>query len=110
MSTYAFGGHVVDFETHQATVAGEQVQLTQLELKLLEYFFQSEGRVIPRGELLVEVWDMPASLNTRAPDQIIRRLRKTFEVDSANPRHFVTIRDAGYRFLAEPDSDEVREP
>ncbi|MEM7314004.1 MAG: response regulator transcription factor [Planctomycetota bacterium] len=109
LDNFEFAGHLVNFETHEATVGGDQLKLTQLELKLLKYFIQNEGRVIPRGELLVEVWDMPASLNTRAPDQIIRRLRKTFESDAANPRHFITIRDAGYRFLAEPDSDEARE-
>ena len=36
------------------------------------------------------------------PDQFIRRLRKTFESDPAQPRHFITIRDAGYRFLSRP--------
>ena len=38
----------------------------------------------------------------RAPDQFILRLRKVFEADPANPRHFLTIRDMGYRFIANP--------
>ena len=42
---------------------------------------------------------MPGHVNTRAPDQFMRKLRKTFEDDPANPRHFITVRDAGYRFL-----------
>ena len=65
-----------------------------------------EGRVIPRRELLENVWGMPGTLNTRAPDQFIRRLRKTFEPDPAQPRHFLTIRDAGYRFVAKPGEAE----
>jgi DNA-binding response OmpR family regulator len=48
---------------------------------------------------------MPGYLNTRAPDQFIRRLRKTFEPDPASPVHFLTIRDAGYRFVAKPEED-----
>jgi two-component system OmpR family response regulator len=101
-----FGKAVVNFATHQITVAGIEVKMTALEMKLLEYFVQNEGRVIPRGELLENVWEMPGNINTRAPDQIIRRLRKTFEENSAEPRHFVTIRDAGYRFVASCEPSE----
>ena len=75
-------------------------------MTLLRYFVENEGRVIPRRELLENVWGMPGTLNTRAPDQFIRRLRKTFEPDPAQPRHFLTIRDAGYRFVAKPGEAE----
>ncbi len=78
--------------------------MTQLEMKLLQYFIEHEGRVIPRQELLENVWGMHGQVQTRAPDQFIRRLRKAFEPDPANPRHFLTIRDAGYRFVAEPSA------
>lgn len=98
--TFAFGDVRVDFETFEVTVAGEPVRLTQLEMTLLRYFVENEGRVVPRAELLEEVWGMPGNLSTRAPDQFIRRLRKALEPDPAHPRHFLTIRDAGYRFLA----------
>lgn len=101
-SPYAFGNAEIDFDTHEVTVNSESVRLTPLELKLLGYFITNEGRVIPRGELLEEVWDMPAHLKTRAPDQIIRRLRKTFEPSPETPVHFLTIRDGGYRFVATP--------
>ncbi len=77
--------------------------MTQLEMSLLRYFVENESRVIPRHELLKNVWGLPGSLNTRAPDQFIRRLRKIFEPDPAQPRHFLTIRDAGYRFVAKPE-------
>ena len=68
-------------------------------MKLLRYFIDNPDRVIRREELLEEVWDMPATITTRAVDQFIRRLRKLFEVDPANPQYFLTIRDAGYRFV-----------
>ncbi|MBU4273062.1 MAG: response regulator transcription factor [Planctomycetes bacterium] len=101
---FEFADAKVNFETFEATVRGEPVRLTQLEMTLLRYFVDNEGRVIPRGELLENVWGMPGTINTRAPDQFIRRLRKTFEPDPAQPRHFLTIRDAGYRFVAEPEA------
>lgn len=94
-----FGRAEINFDTFDVVVAGKPVKLTQLEMKLLRYFIEREGRVIGRDELLENVWDMPGHLYTRAPDQFIRRLRKTFEIDPAEPRHFLTIRDAGYRFV-----------
>ena len=100
-SSFEFGNAKVNFETFQVTVRGEAVRMTQLEMRLLRYFVENEGRVIPRRELLENVWEMPGYLTTRAPDQFMRRLRKTFEPEPARPRHFLTIRDAGYRFVAE---------
>lgn len=103
-ATYSFGDAVVNFETYEVTVSGKPVKLTELEMKLLRYFIEHQGRVIRREELLVQVWDLPASLNTRAVDQFISRLRKIFEPDLARPRYFLTLRDAGYRFV--PQGEE----
>jgi len=100
-----FGNAKVNFDTFEVTIAGEPLRLTQLEMSLLRYFAENEGRVIPRHELLENVWAMPGNLSTRAPDQFIRRLRKSFEPDPAQPVHFLTIRDAGYRFVAKPEGD-----
>ena len=104
--SFEFADARINFETFEAAVHNEPVRLTQLEMTLLRYFVENEGRVIPRPELLENVWGMPGTLNTRAPDQFIRRLRKTFEPDPAQPRHFLTIRDAGYRFVAKPEVEE----
>ncbi len=102
---FEFGDAIVDFANLDIEVKGEKVKMTRLELKLLEYFVQNEGRVIPRGELLTNVWEMPASISTRAPDQFIRRLRKIFEADPSNPQHLLTVREAGYKFIANPQVD-----
>jgi len=103
---FRFGRAEIDFEHYQAKVGEKEVHLTQLEWKLLDYFERNAGRVIPRDELLEEVWDMPGSIETRAVDQFIRRLRKIFEVDPSQPRHFLTMRDMGYRFVSEVDGDD----
>jgi two-component system OmpR family response regulator len=97
---FEFNGVQVNFDTFEVTVRGEQVRFTQLEISLLRYFVENEGRVIPRSELLENVWGLPGTMQTRAVDQFIRRLRKTLEVDPTHPRHFLTVRDAGYRFVA----------
>jgi two-component system OmpR family response regulator len=95
-------GRVVNFETFEVILDGAAIRLTAMEIKLLRYFCENEDRVIPRHELLEEVWDQPGRIQTRAPDQFMRRLRKLFENDPARPRHFVTVRDAGYRFIHLP--------
>jgi len=108
MKTYEFAGSSIDFDKFEVTVRGETARLTPFNLKLLKYFIQHEGRVIPRPELLENVWQQKGNLHTRAPDQFIRRLRETFEPDPASPVHFLTVRDAGYRFVAEPGDEAVK--
>jgi len=100
-SAYSFGATTINFDTYEVVVDGTPAKLTALEMRLLRYFIDNEGRVISRDELLREVWDLPATVATRAVDQFIRRLRKIFEPDPANPQYFLTVRDAGYRFVAD---------
>ena len=76
------------------------LSLTRRELELLRFFAENEGRLIPRTELLEKVWGLPGHVQTRAPDQFLLRLRKIFEPDPANPQHFLTMRDLGYKFIA----------
>jgi len=99
LSEYEFGDAKINFKTYEAHSAGDPIRLTQLQLKLLKYFVEREGDVIPRSEILEKVWELPGHVNTRAPDQVLRQLRKAFEPDPANPVYFLTIRDAGYRFV-----------
>lgn len=101
-----FGRLSVDFQTHQATVDGQAVRMTSKELRLLKYFVENPERVISRGELLSEVWEMSGNLQTRAVDQFVVRLRKIIEPDPGNPQHLLTIRDAGYRFVPYPEQPE----
>jgi two-component system OmpR family response regulator len=100
-STYSFAKAVVNFETYEVIVDHRPAKLTELEMKLLRYFVENEGRVIRREELLVEVWGMAATATTRAVDQFVRRLRVIFEPDASRPRYFLTLRDTGYRFVSE---------
>jgi len=95
---YSFGEAQINFRTFDVTVRGEPVRMTSLEMKLLQYFAEHRGRVISRNELLEKVWNVSGQLTTRSVDQFVMRLRKTFEPDPTNPRYFLTVRDAGYRF------------
>jgi DNA-binding response OmpR family regulator len=98
-TTLEFGKARVDFETHEVFVDGEAVKLTQLELDLLHYFSLHPGRVLSREELLEKVWRLRNYPNTRTVDNFLSRLRRRFEEDPQRPRHFVSVRGAGYKFV-----------
>lgn len=100
-SALEFGRAHVDFDTHEVTVAGEALKLTQLELDLLKYFSEHPQRVLSRDELMEKVWKLRNYGYTRTVDNFIGRLRKHFEVDPAEPRHFLSVRGAGYKFVPE---------
>ena len=97
-----FGDVKANFLTHEVTIRGEAVKATMMELKLLQHFAENQGRVISRQELLTEVWEVSAKMQTRKVDQFVARLRKMIEENPANPKYILTIRDAGYRFVANP--------
>jgi two-component system OmpR family response regulator len=101
---FTFGGSraVINFDTFEVTVDGQPLRLSSLYIKLLRYFAEHEGSVVTRDELLKHVWGMSHSPTTRTVDNFIVNLRKYFERDPAEPRHFLSVRGAGYRFIAEP--------
>lgn len=103
---YEFGRACVNFATYEVTVDDKPLRLTAMDMKLLRYFIENEGKVVTRSQLLTDVWEQPASLTTRTVDNFIMRLRKNFERDPAAPRHFLSVRGTGYRFVAHP-SDET---
>lgn len=108
---YEFGNAHINFDTFEVTVDGEPVRLTHTEMKLLRFFVENEGSVVSRAQLLEEVWGMSKAPTTRTVDNFIVKLRKTFEVDPGAPRHFLSVRGTGYRFVANPDdSSSLQNP
>jgi two-component system, OmpR family, alkaline phosphatase synthesis response regulator PhoP len=99
--TFEFGRAKINFDTFQVTVDARSVRLTAMEMKLLRYFIDNEGSVVSRGELLEHVWGLASAPTTRTVDNFIVRLRRYFEEDPAHPRHFLSVRGAGYRFVSE---------
>ena len=100
---YQFGGNRVDLKNLEAETTSESVRLTELEGRMLETFFANENQTLTRAELLKSVWGMAEDTETRTLDNFIVRLRKYFEEDPANPKHFLTVRGRGYRFIRSPD-------
>ncbi|HUY91635.1 MAG TPA: response regulator transcription factor [Pirellulales bacterium] len=104
---YEFGRVKINFDTYEAAVGDTELRLTPIEMNLLRYFIENEGRVISRAELLERVWRQPNIENTRTVDNFVMRLRKYFEEDPANPGHFLSVRGAGYRFVRNGGKDEL---
>ena len=96
----AFGDVEIDFTSMEARRSGSEVNMTAQEFKLLKFLAQSPERVISREELLNEVWGYQNYPSTRTVDNHILRLRQKLEPDPANPRFFVTVHGAGYKFVA----------
>jgi DNA-binding response OmpR family regulator len=101
---FSFRGKTIDFSTLELQTASEKIQLTLMEADLLRHLIRSNGRVVSRKSILEEVWGLKEDTDTRAIDNFVVRLRRYIEEDPAKPRHLLTVRGIGYRFIAEPES------
>ncbi len=100
---FTFGDKVVDFGKLQI-ISGKQVfQLTMMEGDLLRYLIRNSGRPVSRKAMLENVWNLHEETETRAIDNFIVRLRRYIEKEPAKPRHLITVRGLGYRFVPAPD-------
>jgi len=100
---YQFGSNRIDLRNLHALTAHGEIRLTELEGRMLASFFANEGETLTRTELLKSVWGMAEDTETRTLDNFIVRLRKYFEGDPGNPKHFLTVRGRGYRFIRDPE-------
>lgn len=101
---FEFEGITVDFSRFQMSVDGKTHDLTSREMDLLKYFIRNEGHVLPRARILQDVWAETADVTTRTIDNFVLRLRKLLEKNPAEPRHILSVRGTGYRFVARPES------
>ena len=88
----------VDIPRHRVTVKGKPVDLTATEFKLLTLLIQRRGRVQSRDQLLQDVWEYEATIDTRTVDTHMRRLREKLGVAG---KYLDTVRGVGYRFATE---------
>ncbi len=94
-----FAGKTLDLEALELHVGEKKYQLTQMECDLLQYLVKNAGRPVSRKSILEEVWDLHEDTDTRAIDNFIVRLRRYLEADPTKPKHLVTVRGVGYKFI-----------
>ena len=102
-SKFSFAGKTIDFTRLELQVGSRTIRLTLMEAELLRHLIRDEGKVVARKSLLEGVWGVREDTDTRAIDNFIVRLRKYVEEVPSKPRHLLTVRGVGYRFVAEPE-------
>jgi DNA-binding response OmpR family regulator len=93
------GERVIDFRAMEVRHGAAVFPLTLMEANLLRYLLEHEGEAISRSSLLENVWGVREDTDTRAIDNFIVRLRRYLEDEPSQPRHLLTVRGVGYRFV-----------
>ncbi|MGC3981652.1 MAG: response regulator transcription factor [Steroidobacteraceae bacterium] len=96
---FVLGNRTVDFRELELRSPAGNIKLTVMEVELLRYLINNQGRAISRQEILKDVWGLPADMDTRAIDNFIVRLRKYLEENPSTPQHLLTVRGVGYKFV-----------
>jgi DNA-binding response OmpR family regulator len=96
--TVTVGDSTVHFQRFEIETQSGTIRLTIREAALLRALIEREGRAVPRGELLEEVWGLRPDTRTRVVDSFVARLRRYLEPDPSRPRHILSVRGHGYRF------------
>lgn len=102
---FSFAGRSIDFDRLEVRVGARAFPLTLMEANLLRYLIDHEGKAVSRKSMLEDVWSLREDTDTRAIDNFIVRLRRYIESDPSDPKHLLTVRGVGYRFVAEPDGN-----
>jgi DNA-binding response OmpR family regulator len=100
---FSFDGRTIDFGKLELRVNRNTIQLTLMETDLLRHLVRNSGKIVSRKAILEEVWGLHEDTDTRAIDNFIVRLRRYIEDDPAKPKHLLTVRGVGYRFVPEPE-------
>ncbi|MFN2491619.1 MAG: response regulator transcription factor [Pyrinomonadaceae bacterium] len=98
---FRFNQRTIDFANLELRTPEQTIRLTLMEAQLLRYLVRHEGQVVSRKAILEEVWGLNEDTDTRAIDNFIVRLRKYIEDDATKPKHLLTVRGVGYRFVAQ---------
>jgi DNA-binding response OmpR family regulator len=103
-TSFEFGGKTVDFQGLELRTPAGNHRLTLMEIDLLRYLIRHNGVPVSRKQILQDVWGLPEDMDTRAIDNFIVRLRRYIEAEPSRPRHLLTVRGVGYKFVATPDT------
>lgn len=96
---YTLADRTIDLEALEIRGADGVIHLTVMEADLLRYLLERPGKIVPRKELLENVWRVHEDTDTRAIDNFLVRLRRYLEPDPSRPVHFLTVRGVGYKFV-----------
>lgn len=94
-----FGKVKLDFKKFLAFVNGIEIKLSSKEFAIMKFLIQHKNDVVHRHDLLEEVWGYDIMPTTRTVDNFILELRRKLEDDFSHPKHIITVRGVGYKFV-----------
>jgi len=98
---HEFAGLCLNDETREVMLHGAPVALTFKEYELLRMLVNQRGRIVPREQLLDEIWGIDFVGESRTLDIHIRTLRQKLGDDADHPHFIKTVRNVGYRFIGD---------
>ena len=107
--TFLVGGLEVDIDNETVTREGSDVSLTDLEYALLEYLLRRRGRTATREQILRDVWDLPANVETRTIDRHVNALRDVMDGDDEENWAIQSVYGIGYKLVGAERIDEGAE-
>ncbi len=100
-ATFEINGKTIDFDNLELISSDGVTRLTLMEMKLLRFLIENEGKTVSRKTILEDVWNLQEDTDTRAIDNFIVRIRKYLEDEPNNPKYVRTVRGVGYKFVSE---------
>jgi DNA-binding response OmpR family regulator len=97
-SGYSFGDVRVDCARGEARRAGELLDLTALEFRLLTMFCENRGRILSIDKIIEHIWGPGTFQSDRVVYTHVNNLRGKIEPVPSQPRYIVSLRGLGYRF------------
>jgi len=94
------GDLTLDAEQHRLTIAGQTLEVSPTEFRLMQFFMTNPDKVYSRTHLLDQVWGRSVYIEERTVDVHIRRLRKIL-AEFGREELIQTVRGFGYRFSIE---------
>jgi len=94
-----FDRYRIDLDSREAETNEGRVVVGEKEAEILALLVRADGAVLSRADIIEEVWGLDAFPVERTVDNYLVRLRKLFEPDPRQPRHILTVRGTGFRFL-----------
>lgn len=91
------GGVVLDRDTKIVTVDGEEVKLTPIEYKILEYLMSNMGKVLSSSQIYEDVWNEPSYTSEKTVTVHIRNLREKIEINPKEPKYLKVVYGLGYK-------------
>lgn len=98
-SVQALTHWVSDESTLSVHTPRGKIELTPLEFKFLTYLIARKNTIVSKTRLLQEVWGFTFLPKTRTVDYVVTQLRKRIEEEPDSPKHLLTIRGAGVKFV-----------